>query len=300
MTAEIEDTYAEAFPGYYSRILVTARNKKWLLAAVNSATGFATSGVGCSCEAGLDHIVEPKDTPDGRIGAVLQFWKAPWEKDPIRVMEMELIHRIGQCLLTTPTTAVWNATKSEDTLDVGRKLGFYGDGFQKEGKYKGRTVVRIPEMMGEFIIEKDIGYKKGVMGGNLWFFCKSEECAIHAAELAVEKITGIDGVIAPFPMGICSCGSKVGARNYKFLIASTNEKFCPTLRDEVEDSQVPENVKAISEVVFNGISEDVVKRAMCEGIRAAMDSEGLVKISAGNYGGKLGKYRFYLRDCELG
>lgn len=295
MTVEIEDTYAEAFSGYYSKILVTARDKKWLLAAVNSATGFATSDVGCSCEAGLDYILEPEDTPDGRIGAVLQFWKGSWKKDPVRVLELELIHRIGQCILTTPTTAVWNAMESEDKMEIGRKLGFYGDGFQKEEEYNGRDIVKIPEMMGEFIIENEIGYKKGVMGGNLWFFCEDEESALNAAELAVEKIINVKGVIAPFPRGVCSCGSKVGARNYKFLIASTNEKFCPTLRGEVEDSQVPDGVKAISEVVFNGISEDVVKKAMWGGIRAAKDCGGLVRISAGNYGGKLGKYRIYLR-----
>jgi len=294
---EIEDTYAEAFAGYYSEILITAKNRNWLMAVVNSATGFATSGVGCSCEAGIDQILDPENTPDKRIGATLQFWIASWDKDPVRALELELIHRIGQCVLTAPTTAVWNATESVEKFDIGRKMGFFGDGFQKEEKLYGRNMVNIPRMMGEFLIEKEIGYGKGVMGGNLWFFSTSEDSALKAAERAVHAINSIDGVVTTFPGGVCAAGSKVGSR-YKFLIASTNEKFCPALKDEIEDSRVPENVNSISEIVFNGVNENIMKEAMHHAIEAARETKGLMKISAGNYGGRLGKYKIYLRNMR--
>ncbi len=297
MTAEIEDTYAEAFSGYYSEILVTARDRKRLMAAVNSVTGYATSGVGCSCEAGVDQILDPEDTPDNRVGVAIQFWVASWDKNPVRTLELELIHRIGQCVLTAPTTSVWNATESIDRLAVGRKMGFFADGFQKEEERYGRIVVNIPRMMGEFLIEEDVGYGKGVMGGNLWFFSTTEDSALKAAEKAVDAISEVEGVVTTFPGGVCSAGSKIGSK-YSFLTASTNEKFCPTLRGEVEDSGVPQDVESISEIVFNGVDEGVVKKAMHHAIEAAGDTEGLVKISAGNYGGKLGEYKIYLKKKE--
>jgi len=289
---EIEDTYAEGFSGYYSEILVTAKNEKWLMAAVSSATGFATSGIGCSCEAGIDQIL--KDTPDGRIGAALQFWIPAWQKDATKKLEMELIHRIGQSILTAPTTSVWNSTDSDEKLEVGKKLGFFGDGFQKKDIVHDRDVVKIPRMMGEFLIEEKIGYGNGVMGGNLWFFGDSEDSALEAAEKAVDAIRKVSGVVATFPGGVCASGSKVGSK-YSFLIASTNCKFCPTLKGELEDSKVPDEVNSISEIVFNGISEEKVKEAMDSAVTATESVQGLIKISAGNYGGKLGKYKIYLR-----
>lgn len=291
---EIEDTYAEAFDGYYSEILVTAKDRKWLMAAVNSVTGYATSGIGCTCEAGIDQILEPKETPDKRIGATMQFWIPSWKKDAVRALELELIHRIGQCILTSPTCRVFNATVSDNKFDIGKKLGVFGDGFQNEEKEYGRILVNIPIMMGEFLIEKEMGYAKGIMGGNLWFFCNTEDAAIKSAERAVEAISKIKGTITPFPGGICASGSKIGSR-YKFLTASTNLKLCPSIRNGVEDSDVPDGVNSISEIVINGISEEVVRKVMLSGIEAAKGTEGLVKISAGNYEGKLGKYRIYLR-----
>jgi len=290
---EIEDTYAEGFSGYYSRILVTAKNERWLLAAANSATGFATSGIGCSCEAGIDQILS-EGTPDGRIGATLQFWVPAWQPDAVKKLEMELIHRIGQCILTAPTTAVWNSTDSEEKLDVGKKLGFFGDGFQKNDRIHNRDVVKIPRMMGEFLIEEKIGYGKAVMGGNLWFFGDSEDSALEAAEKAIDAINEVSGVVATFPGGVCASGSKVGSK-YSFLIASTNCKFCPTLKSELEESCIPGEVNSISEIVFNGISEEKVKEAMGKAIESAKDTNGLIKISAGNYGGKLGKYKIHLK-----
>lgn len=294
MTAEIEDAYAEAFSGYYSEILVTAKNKKCLLSAVNSATGFATSIIGCSCEAGIDQIIEAEKTPDRRIGATLQFWIPSWNKDPVKALESELIKRIGQCILTAPTTRVFNATESKEKFPIGKKIGYFADGFQKDEKRYGKTMVIIPRMMGEFLVERDIGYEEGVMGGDLWFFCKSEDSVLMAADKAISAISKIKGAITIFPGGICASGSKIGSR-YEFLIASTNERFCPTLRCELSNSLVPENVNSIAEIVINGISEKIVREAMHSGIKAAREIKGLVKISAGNYGGKLGKYKIYLK-----
>ncbi len=295
MTVKIEDTYAEAFSGYYSEILVTARDEKWLLAAVNSATGFATSCIGCGCEAGIDRIL-PEGTPDGRIGATLQFWVPVWKREAVKAMESELIHRIGQSILTAPTTAVWNSTDAGvgERFDIGKKLGFFGDGFQKSDKIHGRNVIRIPRMMGEFLIEEWIGYGRGIMGGNLWFFGDSEDSALEAAEKAVEAIRAVGGVVTTFPGGVCASGSKVGSR-YKSLVASTNHRFCPTLRGSVKDSRIPEDVNSVSEVVFNGVSEERVREAMKKAINAVRDSPGLIKISAGNYGGKLGRYKIRLK-----
>ncbi len=289
---EIDDTYAEAFSGYYSEILVTARDEKWLMAAVNSATGFATSGIGCSCEAGIGRVLR-EGTPDGRIGATLQFWVPAFKKDAVKVLENELLNRIGQSILTAPTTAVWNSTDGEK-FDIGKKLGFFGDGFQKKDKIHDRNVIRIPRMMGEFLIEEGIGYARGVMGGNLWFFGDSEDSALEAAEKAVKAIKGVNGVVTTFPGGVCASGSQVGSK-YKFLIASTNCKLCPTLKCNMEESCVPDGVESVSEVVFNGVSEDKVNEAMARAIDAAESTTGLMKISAGNYGGKLGKYKINLK-----
>ena len=294
MEAEIDDTYAEAFEGLYSEILVTAKNSKWLMASVNSAIGFATSTVGCTCEAGIDRIIEPENTPDGRIGAAVQFWVASFCNDPERTLEHELICRIGQCVLTAPTTAVFNFTDSEKGFEIGRKMGFFGDGFQKEEERFNRIIVNIPRMMGEFLIEKEICYSKGVMGGNLWFFADSEDSALEAAESAVDAINDIDGVVTTFPGGVCASGSKVGSR-YKFLKASTNRKLCPTLKPVIDDSMVPDGVKSISEITMNGVSESAVRKAMHSGIEASKNTGGLIKISAGNYDGKLGKYKIYLK-----
>ncbi|HIE34374.1 MAG TPA: formylmethanofuran--tetrahydromethanopterin N-formyltransferase [Candidatus Altiarchaeales archaeon] len=294
MEAEIDDTYAEAFEGLYSEILVTAKNSKWLMASVNSAIGFATSIVGCTCEAGIDRIIEPEDTPDGRIGAAVQFWVASFCNDPVRALEHELICRIGQCILTAPTTAVFNFTDSEKGFEIGRKLGFFGDGFQNEEERFNRIIVNIPRMMGEFLIEKKINYSKGVMGGNLRFFADSEDSALKSAESAVDAINDINGVVTTFPGGVCASGSKVGSR-YKFLKASTNCKLCPTLKPVIDDSMVPDGVESISEITVNGISESAVRKAMHSGIEASKGTKGLIKISAGNYGGKLGKYKIYLK-----
>ncbi|MBN2014816.1 MAG: formylmethanofuran--tetrahydromethanopterin N-formyltransferase [Candidatus Altiarchaeota archaeon] len=294
MPAEIDDTYAEAFPGFYSEVLVTAKSRKWLDSAVNSAIGCATSGIGCGCETGIDYLVEPEDSPDDRIGAAIQFWVASCCADPIKQLEGELLKRIGQCVLTAPTTAVWNLTQAENKLAVGKKIGFFGDGFQREGQRFGRSVVVVPRMMGDFLIEREFGYSKGVMGGNLWFFAVSEDAALEAAELAAFAIGGVRGVVTSFPGGVCAAGSKIGSR-YSFLRASTQEKLCPSIAAKVSGSGVPRGVESIAEVVFNGVSLSAVRKATHRAIEIAKETRGLVRISAGNFGGKLGAYKIYLR-----
>jgi len=295
MPALIEDTYAEAFRGLYSMIMVTAKNRKWLDHAVNCATGYASSTIGCGCEAGVDVYVSEKNTPDSRPGAILQFWTPCWGKDAVKALEKELIGRIGQCILTTPTTRVFDATPQGKKLAVGRKLGFYGDGFQRDESRYGRVMVVIPTMSGSFLVEVELGYDEGVMGGNLWFMASSIDSALDAVEKAVEAISKVEGVVTPFPGGVCASGSKTGSR-YSFLKASTHERYCPTLKGELKESDVPDGVEAITEVVINGVSEDKVKDAMLSGIKASSDVNALVKISAGNYGGRLGKYKIRLRD----
>ncbi len=294
MSAEIEDTYAEAFRGCYSAIIVTAKNNRWLTHAVNCATGYATSTIGCGCEAGVDTYLDEKETPDNRVGAILQFWIPTWKKDYEKELESELLHRTGHCILTAPTTAVYNATSSENKLPVGKKLGFFGDGHQREEKKYGRDIIAIPIMMGEFLVEENIGYDTGVMGGNLWFLGETEDAALTAAEKAVDEISKVRGTITSFPGGVCSSGSKVGSK-YKFLIASTNTPHCPTLKCDIESSCVPDNVNSISEIIINGINEEIVSKAMSNAVKASRNTEGLIKISAGNYGGKLGKYKIHLK-----
>lgn len=289
----VEDTYAEAFRGYYSEVVVTARDRKWLDYALNSVVGNATSTIACDCEAGVDVYLGGKDTPDGRVGARVQFWVPAWRKDAIRQLELAVIHRIGNNILTCPSTRVFNSSLNENKFPVGKKVGFFGDKYQKQETHFGRKMIVIPTMMGEFLIEEELGYGEGVMGGNLWFMGDSEDSALSAAGRVVEVVKSIDGVITTFPGGVCASGSKAGSR-YDFLVASTNHLYCPTLAGVVEDCGIPEGVKSVSEVVMNGVSLEKVKYAMHAGIQAARDTPGLVRISAGNYGGRLGKYNIKL------
>lgn len=290
----VDDTYAEAFGSLYARILITAKNKLWLNNAVCSVTGYATSTISCDCEAGVEKILSESETPDGRVGAIIQFHIPKFKKEAARLLEEALIHRLGNSILTCPTTRVFNECDLESKLSVGYKLGFFGDGFQKEKKEYGRMMTAVPIMMGDFQIEKELGIADGVMGGNLWLMGDSEDSALKAAEDAVNAISKTDGVITPFPGGACSSGSKVRSLKYKFLIASTNHEFCPSLRSEVA-SKLPEGVESVSEIIINGVSEEAVKKAMDAGVTACAGVEGLVKVSAGNFGGKLGKHKIPLK-----
>ncbi len=285
---EIEDTFAEAFNLYFARILITSISKKYAYEAAREATGYGTSLIGCSAEAGIEKYLSPKNTPDGRHGYVIQIYTSK------KNIEKELINRIGQCILTAPGSRVFNYLESEEKVQAGYKLKYFGDGYEKEVEVFGRKCIAIPIMFGEFIVEKEFCIKKGIAGGNFIIIAKNQSSALLAGEAAVEAISSVDGVITPFPAGLCASGSKVGSR-YKFLKASTNEIFCPTLKNEVENSKVKDAGAAI-EVVVNGVDLESVKNAMREGILAATKIDGVIRISAGNYGGKLGGIKINLHE----
>jgi len=296
---DIEDTFAEMFEMWVSRILVTAENEKWALIAAEVATGFASSIIGSPAEAGIERLVSGSETPDGRVGVLIQIYHRTRSE-----LKRQMIARIGQCIMTCPTTAAFNALEgTARKLKVGRSLRFFGDGFQKFDEMYGRKVWRIPVMEGEFIVENSFGVKKGIAGGNFFIMAKDLKSGLAASEAAVEAMRrNVRDVILPFPGGVCRSGSKVGSLKYK-LSASTNHLYCPRLRGIIPDSQVPEDVNTIYEIVINGLSLESVKMAMAEGIKAAVKIPGVIRISAGNYGGKIGPIKIYLRDilhgCEV-
>ncbi len=289
---KIEDTFAEMFPMWAGRILITAANEKWALIAARTATGFASSIIMSPAEAALEGMVSPKETPDGRPGAIIQIYHTTRNG-----LKTQMSLRIGQCIMTCPTTAAFDALpKAKRRLKVGRSLRLFADGFQKTDEIAGRKVWRIPVMEGEFVVEDNFGAMKAVASGNLLILAKDWKAGLKASEDAKEAISqNVRGVIMPFPGGICRSGSKVGSINYK-LPASTNHPFCPTVKKLVSDTEVPDNVESVYEIVINGLNQKVVEKAMAEGIKAAVKVPGVVKITAGNYGGKLGPFRAYLKD----
>jgi formylmethanofuran--tetrahydromethanopterin N-formyltransferase len=243
--------------------------------------------IGCTSEAGMEG--PSPDTPDGRPGIALQIWA------PKKRMGRELLGRVGQCILTSPTAAVWNHCPSEEKLDIGSRMRYYGDGYEELRRVAEREMVVVPVMMGEFLIEREFGIARGVMGGNFFILADSQSSALGAAEKALEGINSVDGVITPFPGGVCGAGSKIGSSKYRFMHATTNEAYCPTIADRVEDSRV-RGIGGEAEIVINGISEGKVREAMAEGIGAAAGCKGVERITAGNYGGSLGKVNIYLKD----
>lgn len=286
---EIVDTFAEAFPIKIARVLITAVNERWAVEAAKETTGFGTSVIACPCEAGIDTILSTEETPDGRPGVAIMI--CHFKKDGVKE---QLLTRTAECVLTAPTAAMFNGLEAEEKLPI--KLHFFGDGYEYEKEVGGRKVWAIPIMGGEFICEEEYGVKSGVAGGNFFIFAKEQMSALTAAENAASAIGHVEGTITPFPGGVVSSGSKIGSKKYKFMHATTNERFCPTLRDKVEDSEIPEGVNAVYELVINGVSEEAVKEAMRAGIKAAVKVPGVVEITAGNFGGKLGKYQFKLKD----
>ncbi len=292
---DIDDTFAELFEMWAGRILITAENEKWALTAANVSTGFASSIIGSPSEAGIETFVSPNETLDSRPGVLIQIYHQTRE-----ALKKQMISRIGQCVMTCPTTAAFDGLPSAARkLKVGRSLRLFGDGFQKKDEFRGRKIWRIPVMEGEFIVESTFGVAKAVAGGNFLIFAKDFRHGLRAAEDAVDSIRkNVKYVILPFPGGICRSGSKVGSLKYK-LPASTNHPFCPTLKERVSYTQVPENVKSIYEIVINGLDLESIKRAMVEGINAATKVQGVVKISAGNYGGKIGQMKIHLREILI-
>ena len=269
---EIEDTFAEAFPMVWARVTVTAADKYWLDMAVAAATGFATSIIGCGVEAGLEGYA--RKTPDGRPGANLLFFTMGKKG-----LEEALINRIGQTLMTCPTTAVYNGAKSEKMMEIGGKLRFFGDGFQMSKVIRGRRFWRIPVMEGEFVVEESFGRGDGIGGGNFLILAESESAALTAAREAVAAINPLDGVILPFPGGVVRSGSKVGSR-YKFLKASTNTEYCPTIRRQVKKTSLPKGVNCVLELVIDGTDKKSINCAMEQGIVAACYVPGVRRISA--------------------
>jgi len=288
----IEDTFAEMFPMWAGRILITAANEKWALIAARTAAGFASSIIMSPAEAAVETLVSHDETPDGRPGAIIQIYH-----NSRKNLKNQMSLRIGQCIMTCPTTAAFDGLpKAKRRVKVGRSLRLFGDGFQKKDKVAGRKVWRIPVMEGEFMVEDDFGIMRAVASGNMLILAKDLKTALKATEDAKEAISqNIRGAIMPFPGGLCRAGSKVGSLKYK-LPASTNHQYCPTLRKLVPDSKLPDNVGSVYEIVINGLNQKVVKKAMAEGIKAAIKIPGVVKITAGNYGGKLGPYQAILKE----
>ena len=284
----IEDTFAEAFGMWASRLIITAINEKWAMTAAQVATGFSTSIIACGCEAGIGGVLPREQTPDGRPGVLVLFFTMS-DKD----MEKVLLNRIGQCIMTSPTSACYNGLQSDMNVNVGGKLRYFGDGFQASKLLEGRRLWRVPVMDGEFVIEESFGMQKAVGGGNFLILAESQQTSLAAAEAAVNAMRSVERIIMPFPGGIVRSGSKVGSR-YKGQGVSTNTAYCPTIRRQV-DSALPDGVNAVMEIVIDGLDEEAVREATRVGVLAACQT-GVVRISAGNYGGKLGRYHFYLHD----
>jgi len=289
---EIEDTYAEMFPMWVGRVLITAENEKWALTAARTATGFASSIIMSPAEAGIEGPTPGDETPDGRTGILIQMYQR--DRGSLR---MQMIYRIGQCVMTCPTVAAFDGLpKTRRKMKVGSALSLFGDGFQKSVLLNGRKVWRIPTMEGEFIVEDKFGTMRAVAGGLFLILAESSEAGLKAAEAAVEAISKkVKYVILPFPGGICRSGSKVGSMKYK-LGASTNQYFCPTLKSLVPESKVPDGVNSVYEIVINGLDADSVKQGMAEGIRAAVEVPGVLRITSSNFGGRLGPYKAYLKE----
>jgi len=289
---DVEDTFAEMFPMWAGRVLITAENDKWASTAAKTATGFGTSIIMSPAETGVEGVVSPDKTPDGRAGVIIQVYHRS-RLD----LKSQMILRIGQCIMTCPTTAAFDALpEAKRRLKVGRSLRYFGDGFQKRDTLYDRKVWRIPVMEGEFIVEDRFGAANAIGGGNFLIMADAQKAGLHAAEEAVNAINRLnEKIILPFPGGVCRSGSKAGSLKYK-LKASTFHQYCPKLKGILPDSKIPDGVTSVYEIVIDGLNLDSIKRAMAEGVKAAVKVPGVVRISAGNYGGKLGPYRADLRE----
>lgn len=285
----IDDTFAEAFGMRYARVVVTAHDEHWLDAAVRELSGYGSSVISCDAEVGLERHLTPDETPDGRIGAALLIFGFSTE-----ALAVAAANRVGQCVMTCPSTAVFDGLReSDERIALGKQIRYFGDGYQKSKQVGGRRYWRIPMMDGEFLIEESLGVEKGVAGGNIILQAVSMQAALDAARRGVEAIAELPNVIAPFPGGVARSGSKVGSR-YKKLKASTADAYCPTLRGRVE-SKLHDEANCCLEIVVDGADEAAVSGAMSAAMRASA-GEGVVAISAGNYGGKLGKFHFKLHE----
>lgn len=294
----IDDTFAEAFPMKATRLIITARNVTWARHAAVAATGFATSVIACGCEAGIEREIPPDESPDGRPGiAILLFSMSGKE------LAKQVERRVGQCVLTCPTTAVYAGIADGEQIALAKNLRFFGDGWQISKMIDGVRYWRVPVMDGEFVAQETTALIKGVGGGNLLFLARDTDAALAAAEAAVDAMRRVPNVIMPFPGGVVRSGSKVGSK-YAALPASTNDAFCPTLTELALHTELTAETRSVLEIVIDGLSDADVAQAMRAGIRAVTmrgAEAGVVRISAGNYGGKLGPFHFHLRKlCDHG
>lgn len=295
MLAPIEDTYAEVFIGLCTRIIVTAKDDIRLKKAAYNSTALPSIVINRT-EGGVERWLSPNETPDGRKGAILQYYGRYDPQAPEKSLERfkrELSYRIRQGILVVPTTAVFNDYDSKDKIDLMDNVGHCGDGYETENIYRDRKVISIPLMMGAFIIERYIGYGQGIMGGNIWILCKNEDVALKAGDAAVVAVMTVPYAITSFD--ICSAGSKPESK-FPEIGPTTNHYWCPTLREKIADSKVPKAVNSIPEIVINGTTLEAVKKAMKAAAEAACKIDGVIQISAGNYDGKLGQYKIYLKE----
>ena len=299
--AKIEETYAEAFAGIFCRVIVTADEARTLRSAAEDSTATPSVVIG-RLEGGVEKWLSENETPDQRKGAILQFWGAISRKTPfaesLKKFETELSYRIRQDILVKPFTAAFDTlADAEGKLDMMARVGHCGDGYEWVEKRHGREVIVVPLMVPDFIIERYLGYARGVMGANFWVMCKTKEAMKNAGEKALEAIHNVAGVITPFD--VCSAGSKPETR-FPWIGPTTNHPYCSSLKPKLGSaSLVPEDVRYVPEIVINGVSMESVKEAMKAGIGAALNVDGVVQISAGNYGGKLGEFKIHLRELFL-
>jgi len=289
---EIRDNFAEAFPMVGTRLIITADTPEWAMIAGRTTTGFATSVIGCGCEAAVEAILAPEDTPDGRPGVAIMIFAMDFKS-----LKTVVPLRLGQCVLTCPTTACYAGVETGKRVPLAKTIRYFADGYQISKKIGNKRFWRLPVMEGEFVCDEDTGSVEGVGGGNFLILARTRGQALAASEAAVKAMAAVRGVILPFPGGVVRSGSKVGSK-YKGLFASTNHHYCPTLRGTV-DSALPPEVGSVLEIVIDGESFEAVAEATRVGISAVCDigsAGGIVAIDAGNYGGNLGPFHFKLRE----
>jgi len=288
----IDETFAEAFGMKATRAIITAQNEKWAMISAQAMTGFATSVIACGCEAGIEKVLEPSETPDGRPGVSVLIFAMGGKS-----LAKQLETRAGQCVLTSPTSALFAGIDEGVQIPLGKNLRYFGDGFQIAKKINGKRYWRIPVMDGEFLTEETTGRVEAVGGGNFLVLAKSQPQALAACEAAIEEMRKIPNVIMPFPGGVVRSGSKVGSK-YPALGASSNDAFCPTLKGMTK-TELPADCESVMEIVIDGLTKEDIDKAMRVGIQAVCDlgvENGIQRISAGNYGGKLGPFHFHLRE----
>jgi len=288
----IDDTFAEAFNMRGTRVIITAQSLKWAYHAANAMTGFATSVIGCGVEAGIERELPAEETPDGRLGvSVLMFAMGS------KVLMQQLETRMGQCILTCPTAAAFSGIESEDMINLGKHLRYFGDGYQTSKQISGKRYWRIPVMDGEFLTEETTGMVRAIGGGNFLVLGTSQAQVLTACEAAIEAMKKVPNVIMPFPGGVVRSGSKVGSK-YPKMFASTNDAFCPTLKGLVK-TELSDDIESVMEIVIDGLTFEDIAKSMKLGIEAACGlgvAGGIKRISAGNYGGKLGPHHFKLHE----